>query len=95
MTAAAAWPALAASAAFGAVLGSFLNVCIHRLPRGTSVVTPPSACPRCRAPIRPYDNVPILNMSYDGLESATTRTRSEAFIHQARQRLEVALAARK
>ena len=40
-----------------------------------------------------YDNVPVLNMSYDGLESATTRTRIEAFIHQARQRLEVALAA--
>ncbi|MEE9457552.1 MAG: acyl-CoA dehydratase activase-related protein, partial [bacterium] len=42
-----------------------------------------------------YDNIPILNMSYDGLESATTRTRVEAFIHQARQRLEVALAARR
>jgi predicted nucleotide-binding protein (sugar kinase/HSP70/actin superfamily) len=40
-----------------------------------------------------YDNIPVLNMSYDGLESATTRTRVEAFIHQARQRLEVALAA--
>jgi predicted CoA-substrate-specific enzyme activase len=42
-----------------------------------------------------HENIPILNMAYDGLESATTRTRIEAFIHQARQRLEVALAARK
>jgi predicted CoA-substrate-specific enzyme activase len=41
-----------------------------------------------------YENIPILNMSYDGLESATTRTRIEAFLHQARQRLDVALAAK-
>ena len=41
-----------------------------------------------------YGNIPILNMSYDGLESATTRTRIEAFIYQARQRLDVALAAK-
>jgi predicted CoA-substrate-specific enzyme activase len=41
-----------------------------------------------------HENIPILNMSYDGLESATTRTRIEAFLYQARQRLEVALAAK-
>ena len=45
----------------GAVVGSFLNVCIHRLPRGESVVSPPSHCPRCGAPVKPYDNVPILS----------------------------------
>ncbi len=44
----------------GAVVGSFANVCIHRLPRGKSILHPPSHCPRCGAPIRWYDNVPIL-----------------------------------
>lgn len=46
---------------FGAIVGSFLNVCIHRLPREESIVFPPSHCPRCKAPIMPYDNVPILS----------------------------------
>ena len=45
---------------FGAMLGSFLNVCIYRLPRGESVVTPPSSCPQCSVRIAPYDNVPVL-----------------------------------
>jgi leader peptidase (prepilin peptidase)/N-methyltransferase len=47
--------------ALGAVVGSFLNVVIHRLPRRVSVVFPPSACTRCGARIRPSDNVPILS----------------------------------
>ncbi len=46
---------------FGAIVGSFLNVCIHRLPTGESVVFPASHCPRCQQPIPPYDNVPILS----------------------------------
>jgi leader peptidase (prepilin peptidase)/N-methyltransferase len=46
---------------FGAVVGSFLNVCIYRLPTGESVVFPASHCPHCQQPIRPYDNVPILS----------------------------------
>ena len=46
---------------FGAVVGSFLNVCIHRLPTGESVVFPASHCPHCQQPIRPYDNIPILS----------------------------------
>ena len=45
----------------GLIVGSFANVCIHRLPRRHSVVTPPSRCPRCGAPIRPWDNVPVLS----------------------------------
>jgi leader peptidase (prepilin peptidase) / N-methyltransferase len=45
--------------ATGAVVGSFANVCIHRLPRGASVVHPGSRCPACGAPIAFYDNVPI------------------------------------
>ena len=47
--------------ALGAVIGSFLNVVIHRLPRRESVVFPPSACPRCGSRIHPLDNVPILS----------------------------------
>lgn len=45
---------------FGAVVGSFLNVCIYRLPAGKSIVFPPSACPACATPIRWYDNIPIV-----------------------------------
>ncbi len=45
----------------GAVLGSFLNVCISRIPRGRSVVSPVSSCPHCRQPVRWFDNVPLLN----------------------------------
>lgn len=44
---------------FGAVVGSFLNVCIYRLPAGKSIVFPPSACTSCDTPIRWYDNIPI------------------------------------
>ncbi len=46
---------------FGLVIGSFLNVCIVRLPRGRSIATPPSHCPRCREPIKFYDNIPIIS----------------------------------
>lgn len=45
----------------GLVLGSFLNVVIARLPRGESIVSPPSHCPRCKTPIRPWDNIPVLS----------------------------------
>jgi leader peptidase (prepilin peptidase)/N-methyltransferase len=45
----------------GAMFGSFLNVVIWRLPRGESVVAPPSACPGCGTRIRPFDNVPVLS----------------------------------
>jgi leader peptidase (prepilin peptidase)/N-methyltransferase len=46
---------------FGLVIGSFLNVVIARLPDGRSIVSPPSACPRCGGLIRWYDNVPVLS----------------------------------
>ena len=46
---------------FGLVIGSFLNVCISRIPEGISIVSPVSHCPRCRVPIRPYDNIPVLS----------------------------------
>lgn len=45
----------------GAIIGSFLNVCILRLPKEESVVHPPSHCPRCGAGVRFYDNVPIVS----------------------------------
>lgn len=44
----------------GTLWGSFMNVCIARMPEDRSVVWPGSACPRCGAGIRPYDNVPVL-----------------------------------
>lgn len=46
---------------FGLLFGSFLNVCIHRIPRQQSVVFPSSACPVCHAQIKPYDNIPVLS----------------------------------
>jgi leader peptidase (prepilin peptidase) / N-methyltransferase len=46
---------------FGLVIGSFLNVVAHRLPRGESLAHPGSRCPRCGTPVKPYDNVPVLS----------------------------------
>jgi leader peptidase (prepilin peptidase)/N-methyltransferase len=46
---------------FGATVGSFLNVCIVRIPRGDSIVDPPSHCPSCKTDIRFYDNIPLLS----------------------------------
>jgi len=45
----------------GLACGSFLNVCVYRLPLGLSVVTPRSSCPHCKRPIAIYDNIPILS----------------------------------
>ena len=47
--------------AFGAMIGSFLNVVIYRVPAGLSVVTPGSHCPSCDAPVRWFDNIPIVS----------------------------------
>ncbi|HYL74331.1 MAG TPA: prepilin peptidase [Bryobacteraceae bacterium] len=44
---------------FGIILGSFLNVCITRIPEELSIVSPGSRCPKCSTPIKPYDNVPV------------------------------------
>jgi leader peptidase (prepilin peptidase)/N-methyltransferase len=50
---------IAFAAAFGAVTGSFLNVCIHRLPLGKSIVWPASACPHCRRELSWFENIPV------------------------------------
>ncbi len=46
---------------FGAIVGSFLNVCILRIPNGASIVSPPSHCPKCKAAIAFYDNIPLIS----------------------------------
>ena len=53
--------AVLALAWLGLAVGSFFNVCIHRVPRGGSVVSPPSRCPGCGYQLRWYDNVPVLS----------------------------------
>ena len=46
---------------FGAIIGSFLNVCILRLPKDESIITPGSHCPHCQNPIQFYDNIPLIS----------------------------------
>jgi leader peptidase (prepilin peptidase) / N-methyltransferase len=46
---------------FGVLIGSFLNVVVYRVPAGMSLSTPASACPKCGAAIKPYDNIPLLS----------------------------------
>ena len=52
---------IAAIFILGAIIGSFLNVCIYRIPAGVSIVTPRSRCPQCETFIRWYHNIPILS----------------------------------
>src|SRR5207302_4247509 len=51
---------------FGCIVGSFLNVCIHRLPLGLSIVSPPSHCPHCKYSIPWYLNLPLITWVYLG-----------------------------
>ena len=53
--------ALLPAAAFGLVIGSFLNVVAYRLPARMSLSMPASHCPSCETPIKPYDNIPVLS----------------------------------
>ncbi len=52
---------LAAAGILGLIVGSFLNVVIHRVPRGESVVRPPSHCPGCGRAVAPWENVPVVS----------------------------------
>ena len=65
----------AAAFALGLLFGSFLNVVIARLPRGESIVSPPSRCPRCKARIRPWDNIPVLSFLLLGGRCRSCRKR--------------------
>jgi leader peptidase (prepilin peptidase)/N-methyltransferase len=49
---------------FGSIVGSFLNVCIHRMPKGESVVWPRSHCPKCQKRIPGYDNIPFISFLF-------------------------------
>jgi leader peptidase (prepilin peptidase) / N-methyltransferase len=69
------WFVLGAAAAYGLVLGSFLNVVIHRLPRGMSLARPPSHCPSCGAPVRWFDNLPVLSWFVLGGRCRSCRAR--------------------
>ena len=59
--------------ALGLAIGSFLNVCIYRLPRGESVVSPPSRCPSCGRGLRWFENVPVLGYLLVGGRCRTCR----------------------
>jgi len=63
---------------FGLILGSFLNVCIVRIPKGKSIVLPASACPKCGTAIRPYDNIPVLSYAILGGKCRGCKTRISA-----------------
>ncbi len=60
---------------FGAIIGSFLNVVILRLPEGRSLVHPRSCCPGCGAPVAWYDNVPIVSYAWLGARCRACRGR--------------------
>jgi leader peptidase (prepilin peptidase)/N-methyltransferase len=60
---------------FGAAVGSFLNVCIYRLPRRESIVFPASRCTNCGTAIRPYDNIPIFSYLILGGRCRTCKIR--------------------
>jgi leader peptidase (prepilin peptidase) / N-methyltransferase len=59
----------------GLAIGSFLNVCILRIPERKSIVRPASACPKCGAPIRAYDNIPVVSYLLLGGKCRSCKTR--------------------
>ena len=67
-------PAVGLVVALGLAIGSFLNVCIYRLPRGESVVSPPSRCPSCGRGLRWFENVPVLGYLLLGGRCRTCRS---------------------
>ena len=69
----AGWPAFTVAFVVGACVGSFLNVCIHRIPAEESIVRPGSRCPRCATPIAWHDNVPLLSWLWLGARCRSCR----------------------
>ena len=70
------YPVLAGAVfCFGLAVGSFANVCIHRLPRKESVVVPGSHCPACSAAVRPLDNIPVISYIVLGRKCRDCATR--------------------
>ena len=65
---------LASATALGAIIGSFLNVCVHRLPRQQSVAWPPSGCPHCGHMLAWYENIPVV--SYLALRARCRKCRA-------------------
>ncbi len=50
----------------GSIVGSFMNVCIYRIPRKLSIILPSSRCPSCNTPVKPWDNIPIVSYLFLG-----------------------------
>ncbi len=65
----------AAAAVFGLVIGSFLNVCIYRIPRNLSIIFPSSRCPACNNEIRAWDNIPVVSYLLLGGKCRNCRTK--------------------
>jgi leader peptidase (prepilin peptidase)/N-methyltransferase len=63
---------------FGLVIGSFLNVCIVRIPERKSIVSPGSACPKCGSAVRPYDNIPVVSYLVLGGKCRNCKTKISA-----------------
>ena len=68
-------PQLAILVLLGLAVGSFLNVCIHRLPRGESLNSPPSRCPHCDYRLRWSDNIPLVSYTFLGGRCGQCRAR--------------------
>jgi leader peptidase (prepilin peptidase)/N-methyltransferase len=62
----------------GLVIGSFLNVCILRIPADKSIVLPASSCPKCGKAIAPYDNIPVLSWIFLGGKCRNCKTKISA-----------------
>jgi len=63
---------------FGLIVGSFLNVCILRIPADKSIVLPASSCPKCGKDIAPYDNIPVLSWVFLGGKCRNCKTKISA-----------------
>jgi leader peptidase (prepilin peptidase)/N-methyltransferase len=66
------------AALFGLIIGSFLNVCIVRIPGRKSIVMPASVCPKCGAAIRPWDNIPVVSWMLLGGKCRACKTKISA-----------------